>query len=405
MNEPSWGNPTLDSKLTDGHQPGLHDGFRLPPLNFPLSSVDIKVRNIPSPIEPNWTNPYAQNPSGSYLPSRSTLGQARRLEIPSDSHYETRTVPDDLTQLRKDANLYSRPEELSNLAKQLLPEGKRSESFIKFVTLVLQLRIKLKLNFREKAVIDLEESISAFAIQDQQSAVSYASVRSSFHSEAKAPVHAMPLDSGTTLATTLYQPSDPEGAPTTGVVHLTPRSAWINKYSRKANPDQDLLKLVSMTLLREDSFLVELDQYLAARQVAGTLNILLPEVIMCDERCRVFRPNEGKDFPALVTLASEMLPDDQNYEVALAIAWIFQRRNRLTGNKRAIEPWKTHSRASSWDRRFFRIPDISQETLFSSKTSQTQATSLESTFIYYTPRTMLSGSTFETQSCAPPSQT
>lgn len=227
-----------------------------------------------------------------------------------------KTVPDDLTQLRKDANLYRRPGELSNLAKQLLPEGKRSESFIKFVTLVLQLRIKLKLNFREKAVIDLEESISAFATQDQQSAVSYASVRSSFHSEAKAPVHAMPLDSGTTLATTLYQPSNPEGATATGAVHLTPHTAWINKYSSTAKPDQDLLKLVTMALLREESFVVELDQYLAARQMAGTLKSLLPEVIICDERCRVFRPNEGKDFPALVKLASEILPDGQDYEIA-----------------------------------------------------------------------------------------
>jgi hypothetical protein len=321
-------------------------------------------------------------------------------------YVQQRTLPDDMAQFRSAARLYEPRTKLLGLAKRLLSERERLESSIEFVAIVLHLRLKLKLNFRKRAASDLEESILAFETQDQRSAIPYAPAHSSLHSYSAgiAPTRETASDSCTTFTTTQCRSTNPDGATAMHVTLTTPRRAYINKYSRKAKPDQDLLNLMDGTLKREENFLEKLDRYLSARRTAQNLPILLPEVIECDERCTVFRPNEGKDFPALVTLASKMLPDDQDYEVALAIAWIFQRRNRLTGNKRAIEPWKTHSRASSWDRRFFRIPDLSQEASLSSTASQTQATTQESTSIYYSPRTMLSESTCETHDYPPTSQ-
>lgn len=332
-------------------------------------------------------------------------------------YVQQRTVPDDLAHFRSAARLYEPRKKLLGLAKRLLSGRKSSESSVEFVAIVLHLRLKLKLKFRKRAASDLEESILAFVTQDQRSAIPYAPAHSSLHSYSAgiAPTRETASDSCTTFTTTQCQSTNPAGATGTHVTLTTPLRAYINKYSSKAKPDQDLLNLIDETLKREENFLEKLDRYLSTRQTAQNLPILLPEVIECDERCTVFRPVEGKDFPALVALASEMLPDDQDFEVALAIAWILQRRNRLTGNKRAIEPWKTRSGATSWDRRFFRTPDLSQEAPFSSKASQSQGTTQESTFIFYSPPsmsryrnspngTMLSGSTCETHSYPPTSQ-
>jgi hypothetical protein len=330
-------------------------------------------------------------------------------------YVQQRTVPDDLAHFRSAARLYEPRKKLLGLAKRLLSGRKSSESSVEFVAIVLHLRLKLKLNFRKRAASDLEESILAFVTQDQRSAIPYAPAHSSLHSYSAgiAPTRETASDSCTTFTTTQCQSTNPAGATATHVTLTTPRRAYINKYSSKAKSDQDLLKLMDGTLKREENFLEELDRYLSARQTAQNLPILLPEVIECDERCTVFRPVEGKDFPALVKLASEILPDGQDYEIALALAWIFQRRIRLTGNKRAIEPWKTHSRATSWHRSFFRIPDLSQDGLISPEASQTHATTLASTFILHSPsgryshspnRTMLSGSTCETHSYPPTSQ-
>lgn len=261
-------------------------------------------------------------------------------------------------------------EALSELAAKLLPEGKRSVSFIDFTTDILLFRIRLKL----KSITELFEGLEEFDFEgesaDYQSAMNSASVMSSLDDT----VDGLPLENGTTCASAQTYPVHLVAGSITPVTKsgLTPAWAYDYKYSKKVKPDQYVQEMIRMNSVKEEIFLLSLDSYLARRRQAGNLWQLLPEVIDHKEQYRVLQAGEGKHFPAFANLAFRMLPDDQDCATAVAIAWILQRRYLVKKNIRIMTFWKTLSE-KSWDRSFFRPPDVLGGSMLSVASSQIQA--------------------------------
>lgn len=478
MNEPFWGNPTSDLKLTVGHQPGLHNGFRLPPLNFPLSPKDIEVRNIPSPIEPNLTGLYAPRPLSSHQSLLSKLGESfehtntinsrsesrcventslgpdshtdklhiawvppsrsNRLSLQINSHgmtikgksilqrrragvqkvasmmYKTyedlenilqaktnldflthlraylakRRTAGDLTSFKSEAN-FRQPEnekKLSQLAEKLLPEGKKMKLFIDFATDILIFRVRLKLKSIGDLIPDLELFCSAVETEDHKSTLDVASDLSCSSRRGHASTDGTLSETGTehasaqTCQVNLVTTSMTE-------IGMTPLHAYIDKYCNGLKPDQNVQDMIDMKSPKEETFLMSLDRYLASREKAGSLGQLLPEVIDVYERYRALRTGEGKHFRALTNLASQMLPDSCNQEIALAMAWILQRRYHTKKKTLVMVFWEDLSH-SQWERTFFKSPAATQESVFSFVSSQnlapTQASGTSSVYPPYT---------------------
>lgn len=288
------------------------------------------------------------------------------------AYLAVRTRAGDLKKFILEAKFRKRDSEeaLSELAAKLLPGGKRSLSSIEFAKDILLFRIRLKL----KSITELFDGLEAFDLEgetaDYQSAINSASAMSSVDST----VDGLPLEHGTTYAPTQTCSVDIDAGSTTPVTSsgLTPIWAYDYKYSKKVKPDQYVQDMIRMDSVKEERFLQSLDMYLASRRQAGNLWRLLPEVIDPKEQYRALRAGEGKHFPALTDLASRMLPDGQDHAIAVAIAWILQRRYLVKKNIRIITFWNTLSE-KSWDRSFFRPPDVLGGNVSSVASSHIQA--------------------------------